>query len=133
MQSRSEFQSSDDLATEQFIRPSVETIDVSKLEAIDDRLSLDAIDATIPAPLYTSPYEQVEVEQDVDVDDVKVTIDHASMSFSASRNLVAPEKTAKRRRAKPPIVEISAMTMILAAVAGAGAFILGVVVASMVL
>ena len=40
--------------------------------------------------------------------------------------------TAKRRR-QTPILEVSATTRVLAAVAGAGAFILGVVVASMAL
>ena len=118
MERTTEFPSTDDLSTEQFVRP-----------------SLDAIDSTIPAPLYTAPYEQVELEQDVDLSDgtPKVEVDHAAMSFSASRNLVAPEKTAKRRRSRPPVIEISGLTMVLVAVAGAGAFILGVVVASMVL
>ena len=112
MENRSEFHSTDDLATEQFTRP-----------------SLDAIDATIPAPLDTSPYEQVEVDHEIEID---VEVERAAMSISASRNLVAPEKTAKRRR-QHPVLEVSATTMVLAAVAGAGAFILGVVVASMVL
>jgi hypothetical protein len=110
MENRSEFHSTDDLATEQFTRP-----------------SLDSIDSTIPAPLYTSPYEQVEVDHEIDIE-----VEQAAMSISASRNLVAPEKTAKRRRHNP-VLEISTTTMILAAVAGAGAFILGVIVASMVL